>query len=287
MTTNNTYTDIKVTLKDTVATILIQRPPYNYFDVTLIQSIAEALSDLDDNTECRAIVLGAEGKAFCAGANFGAQAPSKDASVSANLAGDSLSDNDKSGDKESGDSAFRRSSGHLYHQAVRLFSNRKPIVCAVHGAAIGGGLGLALIGDFRVSCPEARFSANFSRLGFHPGFGLTHTLPALIGPQKAHLMFYTGRRIKGEEALSWGLADLLVPQAEVLSAAQELAAEIAGSAPLAVQAIRATVRQGLADRVQAATDHELNEQEWLLKTDDAKEGIKATAERRTPVFKAR
>src|SRR5690606_10933700 len=131
-----------------------------------------------------------------------------------------------------------------------------------------------LVGDFRVTCPEARFSANFSRLGFHPGFGLTHTLPALIGQQKAHLMFYTGRRVPGEEAQAWGLADLLVPQDQVLARAQELAREIASSAPLAIQSIRETVRIGLADRVQAATDRELGEQEWLLKTADAKEGIR-------------
>ncbi|HAD09261.1 MAG TPA: enoyl-CoA hydratase, partial [Porticoccaceae bacterium] len=80
-------------------------------------------------------------------------------------------------------------------------------------------------------CPEARFSANFSRLGFHPGFGLTHTLPALIGQQKAHLMFYTGRRIKAEQAAEWGLVDMLVSREELLPSAKRLAREIAGSAP--------------------------------------------------------
>ena len=72
---------------------------------------------------------------------------------------------------------------------------------------IGFGLGLALVPDFRVTCPEARFSSNFTRLGFHPGFGLTHTLPALIGQQQAHLMFYTGRRLGGEEAVKMVVID--------------------------------------------------------------------------------
>ena len=98
------------------------------------------------------------------------------------------------------------------------------------GAAIGGGLGLALVADFRVTCQEARFSANFNRLGFHPGFGLTATLPRLVGAQQAALLFYTGRRIPGDEAVRIGLADLLVPQAEVRSAAEALAFEIAQSA---------------------------------------------------------
>ena len=104
----------------------------------------------------------------------------------------------------------------------------------MHGAAVGGGLGLALVADFRVTCQEARFSANFNRLGFHPGFGLTATLPRLVGAQQAALLFYTGRRIPGDEAVRIGLADVLVPQAEVRSAAQALALEIAQSAPLAV-----------------------------------------------------
>ena len=264
------YPDIEVALDDHVATVTIQRPPHNYFDYNLICSIADAFEDLDKNTQCRAIVLAAEGKSFCAGANFG---------------GDDAIDRQDENKPE--DNAFKKRSGRLYHEAVRLFRAKKPVVCAVQGAAIGGGLGLALVGDFRVACPEARFSANFSRLGFHPGFGLTHTLPALIGQQKAHLMFYTGRRIKAEQAEQWGLIDLLVPKEELLSSAQALAREIAASAPLAIQSIRETVRQGLADRVQNATDRELQEQEWLLKTEDAKEGIKATAERREPRFSAK
>ena len=269
MPTIGEYQDIQVTLEQHVATVTIQRPPFNYFDYNLICAIADAFDDLDKLDDCRAIVLAAEGKAFCAGANFGG--------------GDAINRDDE--EEKSEESAFRRRSGRLYGEAVRLFGNKKPVVCAVQGAAIGGGLGLSLVGDFRVTCPEARFAANFSRLGFHPGFGLSHTLPALIGQQNAHLMFYTGRRVKGEQALEWGMADQIVPQDQVLKAATELASEIAGSAPLAVQSIRATVRRGLADRVRAATDHELNEQEWLIQTADSAEGIKATAERREPIFK--
>ena len=151
----------------------------------------------------------------------------------------------------------------------------------------GGGLGLALVPDFRVACPESRFSANFTRLGFHPGFGLTYTLPRLVGATKAALMFYTGRRIKGEEALAMGLADQLVPLEQVRSAAWDLAREIAISAPLAIVETRATLRQGLADAVKAATDHELAIQDRLRATEDFKEGIAAMSDRREPNFKGR
>ena len=145
-------------------------------------------------------------------------------------------------------------------QAVRIFRNKKPIVAAVHGAAIGGGLGLAVAADFRVTCPEARFAANFTKLGFHPGFGLTTTLPELVGKNNAELIFYTSRRITGEEATRMGLANVCVPQDQVRAAAMKLASEIAECSPLGLLSTRATMRAGLAERVMAATNHELAEQ---------------------------
>ena len=113
---------------------------------------------------------------------------------------------------------------HLYLEGNRLFRTKKPIIAAVHGAAVGGGLGLAMVADFRVACPETRFCANFTRLGFHPGFGLTVTLPLVVGATKAALMFYTSRRVRGDEAYEMGLADVLVPQDQVRAAALTLAA---------------------------------------------------------------
>ena len=157
----------------------------------------------------------------------------------------------------------------------------------MQGPAIGGGLGLACMADFRVTCPEGRFSTNFTRLGFHPGFGLTVTLPRLVGQQMAALLFYTSRLIGGEEAVRIGLADVLVPLEEVRAAAQALAREIAQSAPLAVLSTRETMRRGLADTVEAATERELVEQDWLRRTEDFQEGVKATAERRLPNFLGR
>jgi enoyl-CoA hydratase/carnithine racemase len=121
-------------------------------------------------------------------------------------------------------------------------------------------------------------------IGLHHGFGLTVTLPAIVGQQGAAELFYTGKRINGEEAKGIGLADRLVDAAELRSAAHELAAEIASAAPLAVRAIRGTMREGLAERIKAATDRELAEQQKLWPTADFAEGVKAAAERRSPNF---
>jgi enoyl-CoA hydratase/carnithine racemase len=172
----------------------------------------------------------------------------------------------------------------LYEQAVRLFSAKKPIIAAVQGAAVGAGLGLALVADFRVAAPEARFAANFVKLGFHPGFGITHTLPRVIGMQRAQLMCLTGRRIKAEEALVWGLVDEIAPLEDLRDAAITLARELAENAPLAVESTRATLRAGLADAVRTQTDHELIEQTWLRATDDFAEGVRSVNERRAGVF---
>ncbi len=263
------YTDIAVTLDGHIMTVEIQRPPHNFFDHSLIGQIADAFAEADDNPECRAILLAAQGKHFCAGANFGS---GKD---------------DDSGSRDFTEEGFRNTTGKLYREAARLFGNSKPVVGAIQGAAIGGGLGLALVPDFRVACPEARFAANFVKLGIHQGFGLSVTLPRLIGQQAAAMMLLTGRRIGGEEAHALGLVDVLTDQASLRSEAARLAGEIAENAPLAVKSVRATLREGLAEAVAKATEHELSEQQWLRGTEDAQEGIRSVAERRPGNFKAK
>jgi enoyl-CoA hydratase/carnithine racemase len=261
--TNQRYGDASVALDGHVAWVEIHRPPHNFFDYQLISDLADAFEALDRDSECRVLVLASEGKAFCAGADFS-----------------------RSAEFERDENESSRAA-RLYVQAIRLFSTRKPVVAAVQGAAVGGGLGLALTADFRVVAPEARFAANFVKLGLHPGFGLSHTLPRLIGIQRANLMFHTGRRISGEEAVAWGLADVLAPRERLREEAGKLAREIAEGAPLAVQSVRATLRRGLADAVKATLEHELAEQSRLALTEDHKEGIRAVGERRPGRFQGR
>lgn len=240
----------------------INRPPDNYFDKELIGDIASAFDGFAE-ARMRAVLLCAAGKNFCAGANF--------ARRTKNILG---SDEDRAAD-------------HIYRHAVRLFRCPLPIVACVLGAAVGGGLGLAMVGDFRVASTQSRFSANFNRLGFHPGFGLSVTLPRVIGAQQAALLFYTGRRITGTQAHEIGLVDVLAEAEGLREAALSLATEIAQSAPLAVMSTRATLGRGLADAVAAATEHELAEQRKHFATEDFAEGIEAMAERRLPIFRGR
>ncbi len=153
---HGTYEHIAVDVAGHVATIEVRRGPNNFIDTDMVAEIADALEVYDRTPDVRAIVLCAEGKHFCAGADFGSRGPD-------------------------GVARAAKRGRHLYKEAQRLWRTGKPIVAAVHGAAVGAGVGLAVMADFRVACPEARFSTNFTRLGFHPGFGLTATLPRLIG----------------------------------------------------------------------------------------------------------
>jgi 2-(1,2-epoxy-1,2-dihydrophenyl)acetyl-CoA isomerase len=242
-------------IENEVYLVRLQRPPNNFFDTELLGAVADAYEKLATETPCRAIVLGSEGKHFCAGLDF---AHNKDQDIAA-----------------------------LYRHALRLFAAPLPVVAAVQGGAIGGGLGLALSADFRVATPASRFSANFSRLGFHHGFGLTVTLPRLVGEQHAADLLYTGRRVDGTEGHVLGLCDRLVDEPELLSAATAYASVLAASGPLAVRSIRATLRQGLVERLRLAMDHECAQQEALRGSDDFAEGIAASAARREPRFRGR
>lgn len=262
MAQHGNYPDIHVDIRDYVATVEIRRPPNNFFDLSLIDQIATAFETLDKDDSCRSIVLCAQGKNFCAGNDF-----SKAAADVTRVAGNRKNP--------------------LYDMGVRLFRTNKPSVGAIQGAAVGGGLGLALSTDFRVASPDARFSANFVLLGFHHGFGLTMTLPRLIGQQQANLMLYTGRRYTGEQALEMGLCEYLVPADQLRQRAWDLAREIATAAPLAVQSVRATMRKGMGDAYAAATDWESSEQGRLRETEDFQEGVRSVAERRAGNFKNR
>lgn len=240
---------------DYVAVIEFDRAPTNFFDLEIIAAIADAAEEVAQQGS-RAIVLTSVGRIFCAGADF----------------------------EEAG---TELAPSFLYEEAVRLFRQPLPLVAAVQGAAIGGGMGLALAADLRVASPEARFSVNFARIGIHPGFGLSVTLPRVVGEQCAMDLLYTGRRINGQEAADIGLVDRLSIKGHVRREALALALDVAQSAPLAVASIRQTLRGTLADQVAAAVVHECKEQMMLFGTADFAEGVASVNERRVGRFMGR
>ncbi len=252
---------LDVEIHNHVALLVFKNPPNNFATVGLLRLIADALEKLDVDAQVRAIVLASEGKPFCAGADL----------VSPNGFGAQGSD------------PLRE----FYDQALRIFSCRKPIIAAVQGAAIGAGLGLAVAADFRVASREARFSANFVKLGFHPGFGLTCTLPRVIGQQRAAEMFLTAERYKTDDIAAWGLVDRIASAENLRETALAFANDIAVNAPLSLLATRATLRGDLVEQVRATLLHEHAEQLKLQPTDDFAEGIRAMTERRLGNFVGR
>ncbi|WP_329410507.1 enoyl-CoA hydratase/isomerase family protein [Nocardia vinacea] len=249
------FGDVSVDVDDDgIGTVRLCRGPSNFFDTASVGDIRRALTYAAEQ-DARVVVLCSEGKHFCAGMDFG---------------------HDK-----------RSAPEELYAHAADIIATPLPIVAAVQGSAVGGGLGLALVADFRVACSSTRFWANFTRLGLHHGFGITVTLPGVVGQQRAAELLLTAPRVNGTEALAIGLCDRLVDEQGLLEEARRFAAEIAACAPLAVRATRETLRGDLADRVRTATKRELEMQLRLGRTEDFKEGIRASRERREPRFLGR
>lgn len=256
-------TGVQIERAGNVGKITFSNPPLNFATASLLQDIADGIEELEADPDIRCLILASSGKQFCAGADL--------QHGEANVHG------------TAGVSAIDR----LYGQAARLFRRRKPLIAAVQGAAVGAGLGLALSADFRIAAPEARFSANFVRLGFFPGFGLTHTLPRLVGQQRAAWMLLSAERVKPGDALSWGLIDRVADAGNLEAQCAEMAQEIAENAPLSLLAVREVVSGQLGDDVQAAMSRELARQASLRDTADYAEGVASVFERRSANFTGR
>ncbi len=244
-----------------VAELVFAHGASNHATVGLLADIGAALADIDADPAIRATVLASDGKPFCGGADL----------ATPGGFGTDAADPIRA----------------FYDAALTIFAARKPVIAAVQGAAVGAGLGLALACDFRVAAADAKFAANFTRLGFHPGFGLTVTLPRLIGPQRALEMLMTSARYRADAVIDWGLVDRIALPGQTREAAHELAAEIADNAPLATIATRATLRAGLLENVRAAMAHEHAEQATLRTTADYAEGVASVFERREARFTGR
>ena len=247
-----------------LARITLNRPDAaNAMNLAFMRELQQLAHECDTNDAIRAVLLTGSGKMFSAGGDlswFGQHM-------------DTLG-------------ALLKEATFYLHDAIKRFANMpKPLVIAINGAAAGAGFSLAILGDYKVAAQSSSFTMAYTAAGLSPDGGSSYLLPRLVGQTKASLLLFTGRRVKGAEAVAMGLADELVPQAQVRERAHDLAGEIAASAPLAVQSIRATLRHGLAEEIARITDHELTQQSMLRTSDDFREGIAATTERRPADFK--
>ncbi|MGH7287572.1 MAG: enoyl-CoA hydratase/isomerase family protein [Myxococcota bacterium] len=232
----------------------------------LLASLESAVERAKSDAALRCVIVTGRGKSFCAGADFKARR------------------------EESLEGRFRaphERSYDTYAPFLSLLDLEVPTIAAMQGHAIGGGLGLAIVCDLRVANAEARYGANFVRLGLSPGMANTYLLPRLMGVPNAVELLLTGRLVDGAEALHRGLVHYAVPEAFVLPKARALAAEIAAAAPLAVRWTKRTFYEGLVWDPRTAARREAAVQSRSFETDDFREGVAALLGKREPEFKGR
>ena len=252
-------------ISERVATITLNRPDkMNTINSALGSQLIEALAEVRNNDEVRsAVITGAGDRAFCAGADL------------------------TQGD---GPAASAGPAGHFPTNAAARFDEfdaKKPLIAAINGHALGGGFEIALICDLRIGAENARARLGLPEitLGFFPLAGGPIRLPRAIPQAYANEMLYLGRRLSMEEALQWGVISRLVPQEELLPTAQEMAAQVAGYAPIAVRAMKELI-QAQEDMTLSQANRFGGSLRWIVgQTADSKEGPRAFAEGRTPEFK--
>ena len=248
--------------RDGVALVTLDRPgALNALSFALMAQLDDALAALDDDESCRAIVItGAGARAFAAGADIGELAGATTESLRA---------------------------GDPFAAVDRVSRLRTPTIAAVRGFALGGGAELAMACDMLIAADDAQFGQPELKLGVIPGAGGTQRLARAVGRARAMELVLTGRRIGAAEAERMGLVTAVVPAAEVVTAALDLAARIAAMPPLAVQAAKAAVNAAQELPLADGLRFERDRFERLFGTEDQREGMAAFGEKRTPTWRGR
>ena len=255
------FENILIGKENGVATVTINRPEkLNALNKATIKELNQAFDQLQSESEIKAIILTGSGeKAFVAGA---------DISEFAHF------------DEEQG--AGLAASGHdLLFDFIENLS--KPVIAAVNGFALGGGLELAMSCHFRIASENAKMGLPEVTLGVIPGYGGTQRLPQLVGKGKAMEMILTAAMLTADEAKTWGLVNHVVPQAELLGLANNLAQKIVKNSPVAISKAIETVNAGFSDDANGYQT-EIRAFGYCFGTEDFKEGTSAFLEKRKPVF---
>jgi enoyl-CoA hydratase/carnithine racemase len=255
--------------KDHVATLTLNRPENrNSMTEDVLEGLRAAVARARDDAELRCLIVTGRGKSFCAGADFKSQIQRGDSGAERKL-------------------LPNERSFAMYSPFLSLLEVEVPVIGALNGHAIGGGLGLALVCDIRVANRDAKYGANFTKLGLHPGMATTYFLPRFVGIPRAAELLFTGRLVSGAEAAELGLANYAVAEDEVLPRSLEIAREIASCAPIAVRWTKRSLYQNVDWDPVSAARAEAHAQSRTLETEDSKEGVKALLEKRAPVFRGR
>ncbi|MBI4528679.1 MAG: enoyl-CoA hydratase/isomerase family protein [Deltaproteobacteria bacterium] len=262
------YEVLNFEVKDSVAYVTMNRPEaMNALNRKMTEEIIEACEEISARDDIRAaIITGAGSKAFSAGLDLKERA-AEEVSIVA-----------------------RRQARHApkitaHHQAIA--SVKKPVIAAVNGYAVGGGLEIALACDIRIGSTQARLGLTEVRRGMIPGAGGTQRLPRIIGRALALEMVLTGRVIDADEALKIGLLSRVVEPENLISAAESVAREVLQGAPLALQFVKEAVNRGMEMSLENGIKLEVDLSTMLRTTEDCSEGPKAFAEKRKPVWKGR
>lgn len=246
-----------VETSDGIIRVKINRPEVlNACDGETYNAIADAWEELENDPSLRVGILIGEGRAFCVGTDVKwVKSPDAD--------------------------------GYVDRLYPRMLTLTKPVIAAIHGHCNGGGLEQALACDIRVCTEDAHFGSGEVRLGWIPGGYGTQRLPRVIPLGAALEMLYTGGRVDAPDAYRLGLVNHVVPADQLTEKCDQIAGEILKSAPLAVQKMKVAVMQGLDMPLPQAVRLEKECFDWLMRTEDSKEGALAFAEKRAPNWKGR
>ncbi|BAN02322.1 enoyl-CoA hydratase/isomerase family protein [Ilumatobacter coccineus] len=265
-------TEVRYEVVDHVAWITLDAPErMNTISSTMLRDISARMLDADRDRDVRCIVLTGEGRAFCAGLDMQAQMAGPKGGLG-NL-----------GSVEATPGEFElRDAPPIVMHALDT-----PTICALNGGAAGYGLDLALNCDIRIAADTAKLAPGFAKRGILPESGGTWLLPRMVGYARAAEIAFTGRTLLADEALELGLVNHVVPASELVKRAEEMAAEIAANAPLAVRAIKRMMRAAETETFEQNVHHVFLQLLPLLKTDDFTEGVTAFMEKRQPEFTGR